>query len=175
MEEEPTLGKVEVDPQVKISYFSQFSELSGSRSVQQELELCYEHIWSIESELKEIGEQLGSVTDDREMDRLLNRQAELFEQMDHHDGWNAAVEIDTVLTKLGFHEQSRQQPVDQLSGGWRNRAALAKMLIEAPDVVLLDEPTNFWTWMDLPGWSNGCIASAALWCWYPMIVNSSTA
>ncbi len=147
-QEEPTAGKVERDPQLKLSYFSQFSELSGTRSVKQELEQCYEHIWSIERELAEIGEKLGSVADDKEMNALLDRQAELFEQMEHHDGWNAAVEIDTVLTKLGFNDQSRQQPVDQLSGGWRNRAALAKMLIEVPDIVLLDEPTNF---LDLEG------------------------
>lgn len=146
--EEPTSGKVEVDPKAKVSYFSQFSELSGNRSVRQELEQCYEHIWSIERELNEIGEKLGSAADEREMEKLLDRQAELFEQMEHHDGWNAAVEIDTVLTKLGFDEHSRVQPVDQLSGGWRNRAALAKMLIELPDVVLLDEPTNF---LDLDG------------------------
>ena len=64
------------------------------------------------------------------------------------DGWNVSVEIDTVLTKLGFDDRSRNQPIDELSGGWRNRAALAKMLIELPDVVLLDEPTNF---LDMEG------------------------
>ncbi|MEC0092127.1 ABC-F family ATP-binding cassette domain-containing protein [Paenibacillus macquariensis] len=146
--EEPTAGKVEVDPQVKISYFSQFSELSGGLSVQQELELCFEQVALIERELSEIGENLGIVTDDVQMDQLLERQAELFEQMEHLDGWNVSVEIDTVLTKLGFNDRSRHQPVDELSGGWRNRAALAKMLIEMPDVVLLDEPTNF---LDIEG------------------------
>jgi ATP-binding cassette subfamily F protein 3 len=146
--EEPTAGKVEVDPQVKMSYFSQFSELSGGFSVQQELETCFEQVALIERELQEVGEKLGQVTDDGEMDRLLTRQAELFEQMEHLDGWNVSVEIDTVLTKLGFDERSRNQPVGELSGGWRNRAALAKMLIELPDVVLLDEPTNF---LDLEG------------------------
>lgn len=146
--EEPTAGKVELDPNVKISYFSQFSELSGSLSVQQELELCFEQVALIEQELNQIGEQLGQVTDDDQMNTLLERQAALFEQMDHLDGWNVSVEINTVLTKLGFNERSRHQPVDELSGGWRNRAALAKVLIEMPDVVLLDEPTNF---LDIEG------------------------
>jgi ATP-binding cassette subfamily F protein 3 len=146
--EEPTAGKVEVDPLVKISYFSQFSELSGGLSVQQELELCFEQVGLIEQELKVVGEKLGQVTDDGEMDGLLERQNELFEQMEHLDGWNVSVEINTVLTKLGFDDRSRNQPVDELSGGWRNRAALAKILIELPDVVLLDEPTNF---LDLEG------------------------
>ncbi len=146
--EEPTSGKVEVDPKVKVSYFSQFSELSGTKSVQQELETCYEHIWLIERELKEVEVKLGQAMDDREMNELLERQAELFEQMELQDGWNVSVEMDTVLTKLGFNDHSRHQPIDELSGGWRNRAALAKMLIELPDVVLLDEPTNF---LDMEG------------------------
>ncbi|BBH20494.1 ABC transporter ATP-binding protein [Paenibacillus baekrokdamisoli] len=146
--EEPTAGKVEVDPKIKVSYFSQFSELSGSNSVQQELEMCYEHIWLMERELKEIGEKLGQVADDNEMNQLLERQAELFEQMELQDGWQVSVEMDTVLTKLGFNDRSRNQPIDELSGGWRNRAALAKMLIEQPDLVLLDEPTNY---LDMEG------------------------
>ncbi|MRN52313.1 ABC-F family ATP-binding cassette domain-containing protein [Paenibacillus monticola] len=146
--EEPTAGKVELDPLVKISYFSQFSELSGGLSVQQELELCFQQVALIEKELQDIGEQMGLVTENDEMDKLLERQAELFDQMEHLDGWNVSVEINTVLTKLGFDERSRHQPVDELSGGWRNRAALAKILIEMPDVVLLDEPTNF---LDMEG------------------------
>ncbi|WP_253957416.1 hypothetical protein [Paenibacillus oleatilyticus] len=56
------------------------------------------------------------VTDDREMNALLARQAGLFEQMDHLDGWNVSVEINTVLTKLGFKDRSRNQPIDELSG-----------------------------------------------------------
>lgn len=146
--EQPTAGKVEVDPQVKMSYFSQFSELQGRLSVQQELELCFEQVARIEQELKDVGEKLGQGIDEDEMDGLLTRQAELFDQMEHLDGWNVAVEINTVLTKLGFDDRSRNQPVDELSGGWRNRAALAKILIEQPDIVLLDEPTNF---LDLEG------------------------
>lgn len=146
--EEPTAGKVEVDPLVKISYFSQFSELSGGLSVQQELALCFEQVGLIERELNEVGEKLGQVTDEGEMESLLARQAELFEQMEHLDGWHVSVEMDTVLTKLGFDERSRHQPVGELSGGWRNRAALAKILIALPDVVLLDEPTNF---LDIEG------------------------
>ncbi|WP_127529965.1 ABC-F family ATP-binding cassette domain-containing protein [Paenibacillus kobensis] len=146
--EEPTSGKVDIDPNVRIGYFSQFSELRGSLSVQQELEACFEQVALIERELQEVGDKLGGVTDDSEMNALLARQAELFEQMDHLDGWNISVEINTVLTKLGFNDRSRNQPIDELSGGWRNRAALARMLIELPDVVLLDEPTNY---LDIEG------------------------
>jgi len=68
--------------------------------------------------------------------------------MEHLEGWTYKNRIDTVLTRLGFADVYRKQPIDQLSGGWRNRAALARILLEEPDVLLMDEPTNF---LDLDG------------------------
>jgi ATP-binding cassette subfamily F protein 3 len=67
----------------------------------------------------------------------------VLEAIEHADGWNLKNRIDTVLTKLGFTADNRVRPLHQLSGGWRNRAALAKILLEEPDVLLLDEPTNY--------------------------------
>ncbi len=77
--------------------------------------------------------------------------------MEAADGWTYQHRIDTVLSKLGFSERYRRLPLDQLSGGWRNRAALAKILLEAPNVLLLDEPTNF---LDLQGlsWLEGWLS-----------------
>ena len=70
------------------------------------------------------------------------------EEMEQREGWTYQSRIDTVLTRLGFSEVYRKRPIDQLSGGWRNRAALAKILLEEPDVLLMDEPTNF---LDIQG------------------------
>lgn len=145
---EPTDGTVSVDQGLEIGYFSQFSELSGELTVLEVLHEVAAPIHAVEQALREVEVALEREPTGEEMDRLLDRQASLFEEMERLDGWNCALRIETVLTKLGFSEEHRKRPIDQLSGGWRNRAALAKILLEAPSVLLMDEPTNY---LDIAG------------------------
>jgi ATP-binding cassette subfamily F protein 3 len=147
-QEEPDEGQVEVDAGIRIGYFSQFSTLDGQQSIQQVLDGVFGEIHAIEEKLLEVELSLEETLSPEEMEPLLLHQAELLEEMDHRDGWNYQYKIDTVLSKLGFSQPHRTCPIDQLSGGWRNRAALAKILLEAPDALLMDEPTNY---LDLEG------------------------
>jgi ATPase subunit of ABC transporter with duplicated ATPase domains len=154
---EPTTGTVERELNLKVGYFSQFSSLDGSRTVQQTLENLFADLRALDEELTQIAAALEIVEDPDEMERLLERQAAGLEEMTHRDGWEYPRHIDTVLTKLGFNQEHRERPIDQLSGGWRNRAALARILLEAPDLLLLDEPTNYLdveglAWLE--GWLN---------------------
>lgn len=154
---EPTGGTVDVTLGTTIGYFSQFSELDGEQSVQQALSAHFVAVHETQARLDEIGAKLAEPMTDAEMTRLLAEQGELFERMDAIGGWSYETTIDTVLTRLGFDEERRHLPVDRLSGGWRNRAALALILVQAPDVLLLDEPTNF---LDLDGvrWIEGWLS-----------------
>ena len=147
-QEEPTEGTVEVDYGVKIGYFSQFSELNGEMSIQDVLAEVFADIQAIEEELFEIEIALEESPAENELTRLLDRQAELLEEMNRREGWTYQKRIDMVLDRLGFSDIYRKCPIDQLSGGWCNRAALAKILLEEPDVLLMDEPTNY---LDIQG------------------------
>ena len=138
---EPTEGKVELAPGLRLGYFSQFSTLEGEKSVQDVREELFTEPRAIEAELEQIAQRFGE--EDTNLDALLERQAVLLERMDVLDGWNWRVEIDTALGKLGFTDLLRHRPIGQLSGGWRNRAALARILLQAPELLLLDEPTNY--------------------------------
>jgi ATP-binding cassette subfamily F protein 3 len=147
-QEEPDEGSVEVDAGLKIGYFSQFSELQGDQSVTRVLDNLFEEIHALEFALLEVETALEETPPGVDLDRLLLRQADLLDEMHRRDGWNVANRIDTVLTRLGFSAAHRALPIERLSGGWRNRAALARILLQEPDILLMDEPTNF---LDLDG------------------------
>ncbi|HOU11824.1 MAG TPA: ABC-F family ATP-binding cassette domain-containing protein [Anaerolineae bacterium] len=147
-QESPSEGAVEVDDGTKIGYFSQFSELNGEQTITEVLDALFAEVHTLEAMLAEVDAALATQPSAAEMDRLLLRQANLLEEMERREGWDYHYKIDTVLTRLGFSDAHRTCPIDQLSGGWRNRAALAKILLEAPDVLLMDEPTNF---LDMEG------------------------
>ncbi len=148
-QDEPTAGTIEFAPNIKFGYFSQFSDLDTELSAQQILAEVFSDLRAIEAELDAIGQAFAQASPSpAEEKKLLDRQTDLLEQMDHRDGWTYQNRIDTALSKLSFDEERKHKPLRQLSGGWRNRAALAKILLEEPDCLLMDEPTNY---LDLAG------------------------
>ena len=142
----PAQGSVTLAHGTRIGYFSQFSELTGERTAVEALEEVFAEVRGLQDELDTVAAGLAASPDQREQARLLERHDALSEEIEQRGGWTYQTEIETVLSKLGFDGPNaalRGRPVEQLSGGWRNRASLARILLERPDVLLLDEPTNF--------------------------------
>ncbi len=137
------LGSVDLNRDVKVGYFSQFSQLDDERMIEDILLDRFAEVRGWETELEAIDEAIGGGSEGDALDHLLLRQADLFELMTQRGGWSYKNRIDTVLTRLGFNEEHRARPVGNLSGGWRNRASLSQILLEEPDLLLLDEPTNY--------------------------------
>ena len=154
--EQPDEGTIEVDDGLSFGYFSQFSELTDEECIADILDKEFHKVHAIESELESIETAISNCISDKELQLLINKQTDLFAKMDRLDGWNYKYKIATVLSVLNFSEEHQRMPVMQLSGGWRNRASLALLLIQEPDIILLDEPTNF---LDTEGieWLTGWI------------------
>ena len=155
----PDQGGVTLAPGVRIGYFSQFSELTGHRTVEESLDEVFAPLHGLEAELRAAEAALSALDQRPEAERttILDRYDTLAAEFERRGGWTYQNETDTVLSRLGFSDELRHRPVDQLSGGWRNRASLARLLLERPDVLLLDEPTNF---LDIEGvtWLEGWLA-----------------
>ena len=141
--EEADEGMIEIDDGMSFGYFSQFSELRGNERIVDILDGEFARVHEIETELSEIDGKIAECLDEKKTMNYVKKQMKLFAEMDHLDAWNYRYKIETVLSKLQFSETHRNLPVSQLSGGWRNRASLALLLIKNPDIILLDEPTNF--------------------------------
>ncbi|MBK8554817.1 MAG: energy-dependent translational throttle protein EttA [Lewinellaceae bacterium] len=133
-------GKVEFEKQFKIGYLAQEPDMDDSKTVRQIVEEGVQEVMDLLHENEAIGEQLGTVTDDDEMMRLIERQGEVLEKIEHLNGWEIDHRIGLFTDALRCPDDDR--PIKVCSGGERRRVALARLLLSSPDILLLDEPTN---------------------------------
>lgn len=133
-------GKIEFEKSYKIGYLAQEPELDETKTVRQIVEEGVQHIMDLLKENEDIGMKLGEVTDDEEMMKLIERQGEVLEQIEHFNGWEIDHRIGLFTDALRCPEDER--PIKVCSGGEKRRVALARLLLSQPDILLLDEPTN---------------------------------
>jgi ATPase subunit of ABC transporter with duplicated ATPase domains len=157
-EETPDDGQVSVDRGVTIGYFSQdVGEMAG-RSVVAEVMAGAGPVSDVAAELKTLEDALADPTRADEMDKLLARFGEVQALFDNLDGYGLDARAREILAGLGFSQESMDADVGKLSGGWKMRVALARILLMRPDAMLLDEPSNH---LDLESiiWLEGFLAS----------------
>lgn len=137
--QEPTAGRVVRARSARIGYLAQEPQLESSATLFDEMLIVFERLREQERELHRIEHALsrGTPSDD-----LLRRYDELLEDFQRGGGYEYQSRIHQVLAGVGFTPDDEQKPIAHLSGGQRARAALARLLLEEPDVLLLDEPTN---------------------------------
>lgn len=142
--QQPTDGVVAVPRDCTIGYLPQVMKLADSRTVMQEAELAFEHIFEMQAELERMNQQLAERTDyeSEAYQQLIERFTHLNEHFLLMGGTNYRAELERTLQGLGFSRSDFDRPTSEFSGGWRMRIELAKLLLRKPDVLLLDEPTN---------------------------------
>ena len=142
--QQPTSGVVAIPRECTIGYLPQVMILSDKRTVMQEAELAFEHIFEMQADIERMNQQLAERTDydSEEYHKLIDRFTHENERFLMMGGTNFRAEIERTLQGLGFSREDFDRSTSEFSGGWRMRIELAKLLLRRPDVLLLDEPTN---------------------------------
>ena len=141
---EPDDGAVQRGRAVTIGYLPQEGIAVAGRSLFAEARSALPQLTDIQDELSMIHAALErDGVAGEEHDELLARYGDLQHRFEELGGFRADAEVATVLTGLGFREDQFERRTETFSGGWQMRIALAKLLLQRPDILLLDEPTNY--------------------------------
>ena len=141
-EESPDEGQVSIDRGVTIGYFSQdVGEMAG-RPVVTEVMDGAGAVSAVATELKQLEEALADPARADDMSALLDRFGEVQARFDELGGYALEARAREILAGLGFSQEMMDGDVGRLSGGWKMRVALARILLMRPDAMLLDEPSN---------------------------------
>jgi len=143
-ETKPTSGNVSTNKETVIAYLPQHLLTEDDCTVFEETAKAFKQVLDIKTEMDRLNNELTTRTDyeSEEYMSIIEKVSELGEKYYALEDVNYDAEVEKALKGLGFKPEDFQRPTSEFSGGWRMRIELAKILLQKPDLILLDEPTN---------------------------------
>ena len=138
----PDQGKVEWAKRVNVGYLDQHAVLKAGMSIRDVLKTAFDEMYKLEQEMQEAYDKMAEADPD-EIDRLMKDAGEIQEILDAHSFYTLDAKIEEVAGGLGLRDIGLDKLVDELSGGQRTKVLLTKLLLQNPDILILDEPTNY--------------------------------
>lgn len=155
----PDSGEIVVSRDANISYLPQSGIVHEGSTLFEEAERAFEPFRELQLTLETLGKELAGHTESTpETEKLLNRHHELQERLQESGFYSRRERIEQVLSGLGFSREDLSRTTEEFSGGWQMRIALAKVLLEYPEIMLLDEPTNYLD-LETTEWLRGFLSS----------------